>query len=123
MTASRFIRVLLIGAALLSAGGNSTAEAKTVVTPKGQKTLVAFWKCVGWVYCNLKLHINIVNSDGSPGRARLISEWSPGKTYDLDVHQGVYEDSLDAYFFMAYWLYAIAETDGVRVIVGDDVAP
>lgn len=97
--------------------------AKTIVAPKGQKTPVVFWKCVGWWYCNIKLHIVIRNVDGSPGRARLISTWEPGKTRDLDVHEGAYDDSLDAYVFMAYWLYAVAETDGVEIIVGNDVAP
>jgi hypothetical protein len=101
----------------------SSAGAKDILTPKGQKTLVAFWKCVGWWYCNTKLHIDIKKADGSPGRARLISTWEPGKTRDLDVHEGTYDDSLDAYFFMAYWLYAIAETDGVKMTVADDKAP
>jgi hypothetical protein len=99
------------------------AAAETIAIPKGQKTLVAFWKCVGWGYCNIKLHIDILNADGSPGRARLISTWEPGRTRDLDVHEGSYDDSLDAYLFMAYWLYAVAETDGVKVVVGSDVAP
>jgi hypothetical protein len=69
------------------------------------------------------LHIEIRKADGSPARVRLFSKWSPGRNHDLDVHEGVYDDSLDAYIFMAYWLYADAETDGVRVTVGDDVAP
>lgn len=101
----------------------SPSPAKIINAPKGQKTLVAFWKCVGWWYCNIKLHIEIRKADGSPARARLIGTWEPGKTRDLDVHEGAYDDSLDAYFFMAYWLYAVAETEGVTVIVGDDVAP
>lgn len=96
------------------------AAARDIYAPKGQKTLVAFWKCVGWAYCNIKLHIDILKTDGSPGRARLVSTWEPGKTRDLDVHEGAYDDSLDAYFFMAYWLYAVAETDDVKIRVGPD---
>jgi hypothetical protein len=120
----RRLALLVLGVAFLSLTSIFPANARTtIVAPKGQKTLVVFWKCVGSRYCNLKLHIDIRNADGSPGRARLISTWEPGKTRDLDVHEGQYDDSLDAYVFMGYWLYAIAETDGISVVVGSNVAP
>jgi hypothetical protein len=117
------INLILVMAMCLTIISPRLASAKVIHLPKRQQTLIAFWKCVGWLYCNLKLHIDIRKSDGSPGRARLISTWEPGKTHDLDLHEGSYDDSLDAYVFMAYWLYAIPETDDVSVTVGSDVDP
>jgi hypothetical protein len=122
-SSGRRIHLILLIAMCLTIFSPSVTLAKVIHLPKGQKTLIAFWKCVGWWYCNLKLHIDIRRPDGSPGRARLIGNWEPGRTHDLDVHEGSYDDSLDAYFFMAYWLYAIAETDDVSVTVGNNVDP
>jgi hypothetical protein len=121
--AGRRIHQMLLLAVCLAVVSPGPTSGKVIHLPKGQQTLIAFWKCVGWWYCNLKLHIDIRKSDGSPGRARLISKWEPGRTHDLDIHEGSYDDSLDAYFFMAYWLYAIAETADVSVTVGSDVDP
>jgi hypothetical protein len=121
--AGKRISLVLLMALCLTIFSPRPTFAKVIHLPKGQKTLIAFWKCVGSWYCNLKLHIDIRKSDGTAGRARLISTWEPGKTHDLDVHEGTYDDSLDAYFFMAYWLYAIPETDDVSVTVGSDVDP
>ena len=42
--------------------------------------------------------IDIRKLDGSLGRARLASDWEPGRSHDLDVHEGQYCDKLDAYF-------------------------
>lgn len=94
-----------------------------VIAPKGIKTTVAFWTCTHALWCHLDMCIEIKTSDGKPARAHLFSDWTPGKYHDLDVHEGKYCDKLDAYIFMSYSLYAIAETEDVRVTVGSEVAP
>jgi hypothetical protein len=96
---------------------------KDIFVPKSEKTTIAFWKCTDALYCHLDMCIQIKKGDGTPGRARLFSDWEPGNYRDLDVHEGQYCDKLDAYVFMAYTLYAVAETDGVVVTVGNEIAP
>jgi hypothetical protein len=98
-----------------------TSFGKEVFVAKGQRALVAFWKCTDAWYCHLDMCIDIKKLDGSLGRARLSSDWEPGRSHDLDVHEGRYCDKLDAYFFMAYWLYATPETD-VKIQVGNEIA-
>jgi hypothetical protein len=119
-TLNAFLNGLILSIALLFA--LKSASAKDIFVAQGQKTLIAFWRCTDAVWCHLDMCIDIKKVDGSSGRARLFSDWEPGKYRDLDVHEGQYCDKLDAYVFMAYWLYAVPETD-VMVRVGNEIAP
>jgi hypothetical protein len=99
-----------------------SALSKDIFVAQGQRTLIAFWKCTDSWYCHVAPCIQIKKGDGSPGRAHLYSEWEPGRSHDLDTQDGQYCDSLDAYFLMAYYLYAVPETD-VTFTVGNEIAP
>jgi hypothetical protein len=96
--------------------------AKDILVPQGQKKPIAFYKCIEWGTCHVDMCIKIKKADGNPGRAHLFSEWFPGRSHDLDVHEGEYCDPLDFYFIMSYTLYAVPDTD-VIFTVGDEMNP
>lgn len=98
--------------------------AKDIFLKKGEKKQIAGWYCTS-LACGAKLCIQIQKWDGVgwvPGRARLFSDWTPGKYRDLDVHQGEYCDDLTGYIATGYELYALAEEHDLKLVVPDDMA-
>jgi hypothetical protein len=98
------------------------AAAKNISVAQGRKVAIAFYKCTNGGYCHVDMCIKIKKRDGSPGRAHLYSEWTPGKSHDLDIHEGQYCDPLDFYLFMSYTLFAVPESD-VVFTVGNEMVP
>ncbi|HEV2508301.1 hypothetical protein [Bosea sp. (in: a-proteobacteria)] len=102
----------------------SSAWGASFKIPKGQKSLIAFWKCNGGgvsFLCKRKICFSYVNaSDQNPGVAHLFREAKPGGGKDLDIHPG--GRCLDTKG-RAYWVYAMPLSEDLVVTVSDDVAP
>lgn len=116
------VRAVALGFMLAAMAPVGQLSAKELNVAQGQKALIAFTKCTDAWWCHTDMCIEIKKSDGSSGRAHLFSEWEPGRSHDLDVHDGQYCDKLDLYFFMAYYLYAVPDTN-VTFTIGNEIAP